>query len=812
MAVPALLLFAAMSASVSPAGSAVLYKLQNTPPKPAGASSTPSAVPGQNPASRPSRPGDVTVNTAQGGANTTGASALTITDKGNSLEFTFAEPPSATAVTPSQGEGLSLMQFIRNFQQLTGKAFYMKKDVVAKAEQAKITLLGAKEVQKTKLYEFFQSILKINDLVLSLEGSEESSVWVLTDLKGPDRLLIRQQAHYISPEEIPHYATQPSVLVATVIAIEHQSAREVSASLRPFFPDNQLETVTNIGNASALLVYGFGPTVYSIYNLLKLVDTPPEEQRPIFQQIELAHASAEEVNQILDDLIEKRKSTAVATGAGGGQLQGQAPELKIRVENRSNSLLVVGLEDDVKNVMEIVAKIDRPQPEPESDFHVYMLRNVKSEDVQKTIEDFINKSYQASQQQGSTGGGGRPGGANAATQNRELKPVIVAEKVSNALLVTASKTRWIEIRDMIERLDRRQMQVLLETALIELTTNDALQLGVELGIVSVPKSGSDVSKGFGISNFGMSQLIDTNNDNFADTRIPDNTLQGITGGILSGPDFSIPILLHALRTNSNSNVLSIPSVLVNNNEHAMVTSKDLVPTANQTFSGVNGASNSGFGGYQDAGITLEITPSISAQNYLRLELSLRVANFTAASAGASPNLPPPKTEREIRTTVYLPNESTMVVGGIQVDNKLESKSSVPFLGDIPILSWLFSSHSDSQNRRSLYFFATPHILSDVEFADLQNLSYQRKLDARGYIGVDRIRLVDPSFKPIEPGSELAPGTTMESGIFEIPLYRSPKSGEVAPTEAGITPPMNTPPKQDTPPNNNNNPAPEKPKN
>jgi general secretion pathway protein D len=754
-------------------------------PGPAVPKPAPNSAQNPQPGNRPNpivAPGDVNVPVGPRGSQDKG---MKIEDKGNYYEFTFEEP----SATPAPDSQISLLGFIKSIQEMTGTPYYVKKDVVTKLEQTKVTLLGTKKVPKPKLLDFFQGILKINDFVLVLDGSPDAGVWVITDMKGPDRPQIRNQARYIPPEDIPLYATQSAVLVATVISVEHTNAREISASLRPFFPDNNLETVANIGNAQALLIYGFGPTVFSIYNLLKLVDTPPEEQKPIFQVIEMNHASAEEINQILDDLIEKKRPSTAATGVSGAALQGQAPELKIRVDGRNNSLLVVGLEDDVKQVMEIVAKIDRPQPEPESDFHVYMLKNVKAEELQKSLEDYINSSFQAQQQvQQGTGGGGRAGATTSGGgANRELKPIIKAEKVSNALLVTASKTRWIEIRDMIERLDRRQSQVLLETALIELTTTDAIKLGIELGIVNLPPSGSDVSKGFAISNFGISSLIDTNNDNFPDTRVPDNSLQGITGGVLSGPDFSIPILLQALRTVSNSNVLSIPSVLVNNNEFATVSSKDLVPTGNQTFSGVNGSNNTGFGGYQDAGITLEITPSISAQSYLRLELSLKVANFTAAQ-GANPALPPPKTEREVKTTVYLPNESTMVIGGIQVDNKLESKSSIPILGDIPIISWLFSAHSDSQNRRSLYFFATPHILNDVEFADLQNLSYQKKLDARSYIGDDRIRLVDPLFRPIDPGSEPSAGATIESGIFEIPLYRSPRTGELSPSEVGLMPP------------------------
>jgi len=128
-----------------------------------------------------------------------------------------------------------------------------------------------------------------------------------------------------------------------------------------------------------------------------------------------------------------------------------------------------------------------------------------------------------------------------------------------------------------------------------------------------------------------------------------------------------------------------------------------------------------------------------------------------------------------------------VIGGIQQDNSLKQKQSVPILGDIPIVSWFFSARNDSNKRTSLYFFVTPHILSDIEFADLQSLSYQRKLDARAYIGDDRMRLVDPKFKPIQPGTGPGGAPSYDSGIFEIPLYRSPRAGEVAPSEIGVSP-------------------------
>ncbi|HHK42721.1 MAG TPA: hypothetical protein ENJ50_09920, partial [Planctomycetaceae bacterium] len=311
------------------------------------------------------------------------------------------------------------------------------------------------------------------------------------------------------------------------------------------------------------------------------------------------------------------------------------------------------------------------------------------------------------------------------------------------------------------------------TALIELSGANTLDIGVEIAGANIPGAGQNGN--FGITSFGLSQLMDLQgNDGIPDTRVP-TIGNGITAGILDGGDFSLPLLLSFAATEDKANVLSIPSILVNNNGSATVRTVDEQPTTQVTAQG-QGQTQTNFSGYQEAGIELTISPSISASRYLRLGIQLVVSNFTGAFQG---NVPPPRTTRELSTTVNMPDGDTMVVGGIVTDNKRRSTIKVPWLGDLPLLGWLFRRSSDNNDRTTLYFFVTPHIMRDVDFADLSELSHRAKHEAAAVIGLGRVQKIDPDF-----GDDTE---RVDFESFELPLYRAPERGEISGEAVGMDP-------------------------
>ena len=234
------------------------------------------------------------------------------------------------------------------------------------------------------------------------------------------------------------------------------------------------------------------------------------------------------------------------------------------------------------------------------------------------------------------------------------------------------------------------------------------------------------------------------------------------------------MLINALDQEDSANVLSLPSVVVNNNENALVESKEERPTT--TANQGNATTSTSFGDFEPAGITLEISPSISSNNYLRLNIQLEVSRFTTAF---DPNSATPgvKATRKLQTQVTMPSGHTMVLGGVIEDQQDDSSQGIPILKDIPILGWLFQSWSTNHNKTNLYFFLTPHILDEEDFSDLAEQSFRKKLEAAEYIGHRRIQLIDRKWRQARPQTLEDPGATLEDidarGGFDIPIYQRP---------------------------------------
>ncbi|HVS19729.1 MAG TPA: secretin N-terminal domain-containing protein [Planctomycetota bacterium] len=669
----------------------------------------------------------------------------------------------------------------------TGIVFTYDDATSSALQNAKVRLIGTKRVPKAEIYSFYQILMFIHGFILTRVGPEPLAIVLVQPVQPtPGKANnVRNESVYLTPEELEQYSSQVATQVVTVLHLPHTDVRQLGNSLRGLTTDpTGAQNVVPVGNTNSVILTGFASSVASLARILKLVDAESARDTdisPVFEVIPLEWAAAEDMADILEQLLEAARRNVqgsrqqIQAQGATGQIAGQGGETKILTYPRTNSLLVMALPDDMRNIRELVARLDVDVPEPERTYHVYALENVAAADLADVLEEFIQGANRVAGA-GARGGGGnvQPGGSpGTGLSSRDSEIVVVADEATNSLLVAASKRRYEEVAELIQKLDQRQDQVLIETALIELTGRTGLDLGVELGLADIP---SDGTGGFGISSFGLSTFADTNGDGLPDQRVPNDSLLGLTGGIIDAGDFSLPVLINALATRRDTNVLSKPSLLVNNNGSATVESLDSSPTQTVTQAAAGG-NQAGFGGFEDAGVTLTISPSISASGYLRLNISLVISTFTGSSS--NPALPPPKTTRTISTTVNVPDGDTMVIGGIITEADTKDNSRIPWLGDIPLLGRLFRRDSDSTTRTTLYFFVTPHILEDKNFADLAEISYRAKLDAAETIGADRVKVIDPNFMRAGDQVDLSP--------FELPLYRSPRTGNVSAGEVGLDP-------------------------
>lgn len=690
-------------------------------------------------------------------------------------------------------DGTPLEDFIKLCEIRTGKQFtYSPEDV----QSVRLRFIGRKVLPEKEFWRYFQAVLRAYDFVVvpfgnakppNAEGADDEPDTGFFAIRRPTPTgggpggkpgYIKSQAPIVSPEQLDAFRYDPGIVLTTSFTLRYVAVQEAVNMLQTYFTDPMIESVRAVANSNSLVVTGFAQTLYGIKYLLQLVDTKPDEYEPKFAKVELEHAVAEEIQPIVKELIEAELGVG---GAGGGArptaasmpASMQEPPPQISVDPRSNSLLVVAAEKTLDKIVHYIRMLD-VEVDPRGDTHVYRLKNSAAKD----LEEILNEWAQNTQQAGGTGGAagaGQAGGRAALEQ-----PVtIVADESSNSLIITASKSRYAQVLEIIKRLDVRRRQVLIESALVEISGTLSERLGVELGYVSVDETPDrDTNRGFGVTSFGLSTLTDTDGDGIVDFRVPiglepgTSGSPGVTAGIFSGRDFAVPVVLSAIKSTGDANVLSLPSVLVNDNEEAVISSTDERPTFNVN-QGVNSDQTS-FDEFQEAGITLNISPSISAGNYLRLAIRLEVSTFTEPEGN-----PPPRATREIETSVTLPDGHTMVVGGIVADDERTSRDAVPWLGELPLFGWLFRQDFQQGNQTNLYAFITPHIIAD-DFANLDELSYLKKKEMEALNG--KIGIVDPDWDRDRPDTRVLDAGL--AGVFDLPSYAPPPSGEMREEEAG----------------------------
>ena len=282
---------------------------------------------------------------------------------------------------------------------------------------------------------------------------------------------------------------------------------------------------------------------------------------------------------------------------------------------------------------------------------------------------------------------------------------VIADEFNNQVVVRAPVVQQENLERLIGRLDQQRSQVYIEAMIVSITDNEDFTLAFE----------SQLNRGeFGIgTNFGLSSR-----DNFTDPKAVSAGLGGLTTAIINS-DY-IPLIINATQTNTDLKILSTPQLLVNDNQES-----EIVSVSEEPFTEVSQADNSGnnlvgFGGFEEAGTTLRVTPSISDGGFLRLEYFIELSNFTAASG--TEGSPPPRDTNTLEGSITVPSNATVVLGGITVDDVRDTIIKVPLLGDIPLVGELFRRTNKVNNSSRLYVFLTPRIMTDPNFNDLKLFS------------------------------------------------------------------------------------------
>jgi general secretion pathway protein D len=284
--------------------------------------------------------------------------------------------------------------------------------------------------------------------------------------------------------------------------------------------------------------------------------------------------------------------------------------------------------------------------------------------------------------------------------------VLTADKATNRLIALGTPRVLEQLEHLITELDVREPQVMVEALVVSLSDTQTRSLGVELQRMG---SSGEVQYKLG-SLFGLGNLSPT------EPTIPALAGTGATGVVLDPGSFSV--LVKALETVNEGRTLTIPKVLVTNQQPASLNSVLQTPFANTNASTT--VATTSFGGTQDAGTEISVTPRITEGDELSLDYTITLSSFVGDAA--SPSLPPPRQQNKLKSTATVPDGFTVAVGGLEVETDGTSSTRVPLLGSIPILGALFSNQSRSKTKSHFYVFLRTTVLRSRSFEDLRYVS------------------------------------------------------------------------------------------
>jgi general secretion pathway protein D len=289
---------------------------------------------------------------------------------------------------------------------------------------------------------------------------------------------------------------------------------------------------------------------------------------------------------------------------------------------------------------------------------------------------------------------------------------ITIDQGTNTLLIAATADTHRRLQSLITELDRKQAQVLLEVMLVSVADSDTFSAAVEAA----------VKASFAGSTLGIGTDAGIGGGDFVNGRTPTEGT-GFNTAIFNPASFSV--FMRALQQTNKARVMSVPQVLALDNKPALLRSIQQEP-----FTSVNASTTvatTSFGGFAEAGTTLELTPHIAPADYLNLEYRLEVSSFTGNSAGNG--VPPPKRSDAVTSFVSVPDGSTVVLGGLRSSNVSKTVAKVPGLGEIPILGWIGRNESSTNSTAAFYVFVRPTILRASKFEDLISASLVSKQSA-----------------------------------------------------------------------------------
>ncbi|MEE2902818.1 MAG: type II secretion system secretin GspD [Myxococcota bacterium] len=627
--------------------------------------------------------------------------------------------------------------------------------ITQKVRSQKFDIISPTPITVRQSWRAFMSTLAANDFTLVKTGKYYKIVQSTDGTRSPVPM-------YKSDDSTPSFDR----IITKIWKLENASDINQVVNYLNIFKSSKGQ-IHPFHPTRTIIATDYGTSMVRLERILNEIDQPG-----ILEQVHLVpveFAGAREIADILTQIFEPQKSTGKGAkktkakkvakkskaGAKGGGASGPLSISKIIAEERTNSLIIIASDQSFREIMELKKKLDVPG-EADGLVHVLRLKHADAEELASTLSSLASGTAN-NKRKGSKRSSKRKssaGSASAALFSGEVK--ITADKATNSLVITASKLDLQSVKKVIAQLDVPRFQVFVEAVIMEVSMKKDRNLGTswhggipneDIPIIFGSQHNELNALQYATNPLGLTSLL-----GFASyargPELADSTQLGLPGGI-SIP--SVGVVLQALQSSNDINVVSTPHLLTLDNEEAeiQVSEKRPFPAglslgglgglgqfANQAGAAAGGAGLGALGNLgglglgsvsinrEDVGLTLKLKPQINDDEYVRLEIDQELSDVAGLDQVTQQTI---TSKRSAKTTVVVRDQDSVVIGGLVRDRISEDESKVPLFGDLPLIGWLFKRQNRISEKVNLLLVITPYIIRGP--ADFYEI-YSRKMKER----------------------------------------------------------------------------------
>ena len=547
-----------------------------------------------------------------------------------------------------------------------------------------VTVISAEELDEDGVWALFQSILRSRGFVAVASGA----IWEVVP-EGDARTIGVTAAR-------PDIGSQD--FVTQLLRLERLPSAEAVRVLGPLVAEAGY--IEAINDPNSIVITDTRANVDRLFEIARTFDSDAGTRTVV---VRFSYASAEVVGAAINEVL------------------GDVGTARISVDPQGNTLLVRGSAGDVAQIRELAEQMDiapRANPREAVSTSIFRLDYGDAETIATIVQETLRGGADLTNAVAESVGEGEPGITQDPAEPVEV--AVTASTETNAVVVRGTARQIEEVGSLIRALDVQRPQVMIEAAIVEVSGDVADRLGVQLGFGDGLPKGGLAATSFGNAGPSLQSVL---------------VALGATGGSAlttglnvagGGDDFGV--LVQALASSSQANLLSTPSITTLDNRPATIVVGQNVPFRTGSFA-TDGNTVAPFTTIErrDVGITMEVLPRVTAGGIVRLEIAQEVSSLVNTSVSGAADLI--TNRRVINTTVEAMNGGTIVLGGLITDDSQNTESKVPGLGDLPVIGNVFRSRSRDVTRRTLFVFMRPRVLTNQH--QIQGVAQKRlgKLNA-----------------------------------------------------------------------------------